>query len=316
MNFPLVSIIIDNYNYGRFLTEAIDSALNQTYSKIEIIVVDDGSTDNSQEIIKSYQDKIIPIFKQNGGQASAFNAGFAVSRGEIICFLDADDVFLPEKVEEIANIFSENENIGWCCHFLKFFGENIEKNYNNKNLEYSKSHFHSGIYDLRSTMKKGKLSGTIPPIDLSIPNICFRRSFLEKILPMPETMFLKTSDEYIKFTALGLSPGFIVLKELSLQRLHDNNIYTGKSDKNKQKLNAKINIFNAYWMRNNFPTIMSKFSNNIFAIGISLYWLNGGIEAECQEVVKKYFASLSLLDKCEIYARIYYTYVKLHYEKR
>jgi glycosyltransferase involved in cell wall biosynthesis len=68
---PLVSILINNYNYGRFLTEAIDSALNQTYSNIEVIVVDDGSTDNSQEIIKSYQDKIIPILKPNGGQASA-----------------------------------------------------------------------------------------------------------------------------------------------------------------------------------------------------------------------------------------------------
>ncbi|NEQ67311.1 MAG: glycosyltransferase, partial [Symploca sp. SIO2D2] len=63
-NNPLVSILINNYNYGRFLSEAIDSALKQSYSNIEVIVVDDGSTDNSQEIIKSYGEKIVPILKQ------------------------------------------------------------------------------------------------------------------------------------------------------------------------------------------------------------------------------------------------------------
>lgn len=310
---PLVSIIIDNYNYGRFLAEAINSAINQTYPNIEIIVVDDGSTDNSPDIIKSYQDQVIPILKSNGGQASAFNAGFAVSQGEIICFLDSDDIFFPEKVEKIVNIFMKHKEIGWCCHFLKFFGKDIEKNQPNKKLESSKLHFYSGIYDLRSTIKKGKFSGTIPPINLSIPNICFRRSLLKQILPMPETVSLKTSDEYIKFTALGLTPGFILLEELSLQRIHDNNAYTGKSDQNKQKLNAKINIFNAYWMKKNFPLIMSKFSNNIFAIGIGLYWFNGGVEPECQSIVNSYLESLNLLEKLEIYIRIFYNYIKLYY---
>lgn len=62
---PLVSIIINNYNYGRFLREAIDSALNQTYPHVEVIVVDDGSTDGSQEIITSYGDRVIPVLKEN-----------------------------------------------------------------------------------------------------------------------------------------------------------------------------------------------------------------------------------------------------------
>ena len=102
---PLVSVIINNYNYGHFLGEAIDSVLNQTYPNIEIVVVDDGSTDNSREIISSYQEKIISVLKENGGQASAFNAGFAASRGDIIFMLDSDDIFVPEKVAEVVNIF-------------------------------------------------------------------------------------------------------------------------------------------------------------------------------------------------------------------
>src|SRR5437879_4319345 len=95
----LASIIINNYNYARFLREAVESALNQTYQNTEVIVVDDGSTDSSREIISSYGDRIIPILKCNGGQNSALNAGFSVGRGNVILFLDSDDVLLPTAVE-------------------------------------------------------------------------------------------------------------------------------------------------------------------------------------------------------------------------
>lgn len=94
----LVSIIINNYNYSQFLGEAIDSALSQTYPNTEVIVVDDGSTDNSQHLIASYATQILPLLKNNGGQASALNAGFRISRGEIIIFLDADDYLFPYAV--------------------------------------------------------------------------------------------------------------------------------------------------------------------------------------------------------------------------
>ena len=110
---PLVSILINNYNYDQFLHDAISSALNQTYPNIEIVVVDDGSTDNSSEIIASYGDAIIPVLKANGGQASAFNAGFAASRGDIICFLDADDIFIPEKVDEVVLILKNYQESLW-----------------------------------------------------------------------------------------------------------------------------------------------------------------------------------------------------------
>ena len=81
---PLVSILVSNYNYGGFVAAAIESALAQTYTNCEIIVVDDGSTDSSREIINQFAGRIVPVFKSNGGQASAFNAGFARARGSII----------------------------------------------------------------------------------------------------------------------------------------------------------------------------------------------------------------------------------------
>src|SRR5271169_1272984 len=99
---PLVSIIISNYNYGRFLRDAIDSALGQTYQSTEVIVVDDGSTDNSRDIIGDYDERIIPILKENGGQSSALNEGFAASRGAIVIILDSDDMLLAGTVEQVV----------------------------------------------------------------------------------------------------------------------------------------------------------------------------------------------------------------------
>src|SRR2546427_10317688 len=104
---PLASIIVNNYNYGRFLREAVDSALNQTYRNTEVIVVDDGSTDGSPDIIAGYGDRIVPILKQNGGQNSALNAGFSLSRGDVILFLDSGEVGLPTAVEAALEAFAE-----------------------------------------------------------------------------------------------------------------------------------------------------------------------------------------------------------------
>ena len=106
---PLVSIIIDNYNYAAFLPQAIDSALAQTYAPVEIVVVDGGSTDQSRKIIAGYGSKIVPVMKDNGGQASAFNAGVAQTCGDIICFLDSDDYFAPDKVAQIVAAFAKQD---------------------------------------------------------------------------------------------------------------------------------------------------------------------------------------------------------------
>src|SRR5215813_5615142 len=95
------SVLINNYNYGRFLAECIESVLSQDFADWEIIVVDDGSTDESADVLAGYGDRIISIMKANGGQASCFNAGFAAASGDIIVLLDADDMFLPGKLSTI-----------------------------------------------------------------------------------------------------------------------------------------------------------------------------------------------------------------------
>jgi glycosyltransferase involved in cell wall biosynthesis len=112
MNKPLVSVIIPNYNYGYYLKETIDSVLNQTYKNIEIIVVDDGSKDNSREILESYGEKIKTIFQKNQGVSAARNNGAAMSGGEYIAFLDADDYWIADKIEKQITKILSNETIG------------------------------------------------------------------------------------------------------------------------------------------------------------------------------------------------------------
>ncbi|MEO0835337.1 MAG: glycosyltransferase [Cyanobacteria bacterium J06642_3] len=98
MNQPLVSVIIPCFNAEQFLSEAIESILAQTYPRIEIIVIDDGSTDGSLEIIKSYGDRLIWRTGANKGGNYARNLGFTLSQGDYIQYLDADDYLLPEKI--------------------------------------------------------------------------------------------------------------------------------------------------------------------------------------------------------------------------
>jgi glycosyltransferase involved in cell wall biosynthesis len=121
---PLVSVIIPNYNYSQYLAMAIESVLSQTYKKIEIIVVDDGSTDNSLEILSSYLSDITLVSQSNSGVSSARNAGLVKASGEYVCFLDSDDVWLPNKIEiQISHLF--NNPMACVYTGIQLFEDNI-----------------------------------------------------------------------------------------------------------------------------------------------------------------------------------------------
>jgi glycosyltransferase involved in cell wall biosynthesis len=116
---PRVSVLINNYNYAPFVSEAIDSALAQRGVAAEIIVVDDGSTDASRAVLSRYADRAHLVLKPNGGQASAMNAGVAASRGEFLCFLDADDWWREDKLAAVVAAFDADPRVGLVYHRLQ-----------------------------------------------------------------------------------------------------------------------------------------------------------------------------------------------------
>jgi Glycosyl transferase family 2 len=97
-----VDVVIDNFNYGRFLAAAIESALAQTHPATRVIAVDDGSSDDSRQVLRRYEDRVEVVLKENGGQASALNAGFERCSGDVVIFLDADDLLHPEAAARAA----------------------------------------------------------------------------------------------------------------------------------------------------------------------------------------------------------------------
>lgn len=128
---PLVSAIIPNYNYGRYLGEAVESVLAQTYPNVEVIVVDDGSTDDSLSVLQRFGDQITVISNKNSGVSTARNSGVAASSGKYVAFLDADDAWLPEKIEAQITKFDEDDQVGLvtcAMHYIRpdgtIFGRN------------------------------------------------------------------------------------------------------------------------------------------------------------------------------------------------
>lgn len=216
-NNPLVSIIINNYNYGGFLREAIDSALAQFYSNTEVIVVDDGSTDHSKMIIAQYGNKIIPVFKDNGGQASAFNDGFNISKGQIIIFLDSDDVLLPTTVEKSIRSFDDPKVVKVHWPLWK-----VDTNRKKTGKLLPDSVLIDG--DLKDELiKNGPTSCGGPPNSPPTTGNAWSRRYLREVFPMPEQPFRQTADYYL----MVLAPLYGTIRKLEeplgLYRVHGSN---------------------------------------------------------------------------------------------
>ncbi|MBX2811929.1 MAG: glycosyltransferase, partial [Myxococcales bacterium] len=169
---PRVSVVICNYNYGRFLNQAIKSVLEQDYPEIEVVVVDDGSTDNSRDIIDQWGSRIISCFKENGGQVSGYNTGFQRTTGDIIIFLDADDYLELGAISTIV------------CAFTP---ETVKVHYRMRMVDEN-SYALGPVFpkriatgDVSSLLRDGVLYASSPG-----SGNAYRRSSLCKLMPLPK----------------------------------------------------------------------------------------------------------------------------------
>ncbi len=219
---PLVSVLIGNYNYAQYINQTLESVLCQTYPHFEILVCDDGSTDRSCEVIETYVEKdsrVKLIRKENGGVATALNAAYQESKGEIICILDADDLWIDNKLQRVVEAFKSNPKCGFVIHNV------IEIDGNGSLLKPTPK-----LEDLASgwmaplALENGGHLENIPPASA----LTIRRKVANLIFPLNEAM-VRHTDSLICFLAPLITEIGAVPEVLSKFRLHGSNITSATS---------------------------------------------------------------------------------------
>lgn len=206
---PYFSVVIDNYNYGRYLAQAIDSVLVQDFParETEIIVVDDGSTDDSRQVLERYKGKVNVLLQENRGQAGAFASGFAALRGQVVCLLDSDDYWEPGKLSAVARKLEDRS-----ADIVQHYQRDVDAEGRPlKNIMC----VWPETYDL-----KDFIAGRIEHAATS--SLAFRRPLLEAVLPVPGDIFYMYDNYLID---CGLFHGNIanISKILGYHRIHGAN---------------------------------------------------------------------------------------------
>lgn len=268
--FPLVSIIIPNYNYEKLLGKAIESTLQQTYPRKEIIVVDDGSTDNSRQIIAGYGDKIKPVFQENKGRALAWNAGFFASEGEIIFFLDADDIFLPHKIEKMVNFFLQvlpYHSDVMIFHRLEIVTlDGVKLGLKPKRVRNLQGKEKKGQLEMISQPKEVyrylQKWGFLPLRAATTSGLGLTRSLADQFFPLPNVK--RIQDSFLVFGAMVL--GFVYGTPCVLGRyvFHGENITLTQITHLKDVIEVRDTFLNDLLQKNNKEPIVS-FFNSRFA---------------------------------------------------
>ncbi len=219
MKAPFFTVLIDTYNYGEFIEEAISSALAQDFpaSQREILVVDDGSTDDTRQRLLKYRGEILYLRKQNGGQASAVNYGFEHARGEVIALLDADDTWLPEKLGRVYEEYKRHPEVGMVYHRTHLWNGSEDISEDGYFIPVS-----GNVTESRRALLQYPMVGT--------SCLAFRREALQKLLPVPESLRFQ-ADAYLTALIIFVAPVAAVTEFLGKYRLHGANLFQTNGDR-------------------------------------------------------------------------------------
>lgn len=221
---PRVSIIIPTYNYGRFIEESLNSVFAQDYTDYEVIVVDDGSTDDTTRILKHYTDRIRYLRIDHAGVAAARNAGISISDGELIAFQDADDLWMPDSLRRRVDMLDDLPDIG-----MVFADVRVEKN--GEVLFPSFLAERKVLQRVDVTREKNDryvfrcsvFSDLLCERFITIPTLLIRRSSLEQVGPWnPDVEGVEDYEFYLR-AAKQLRSGYID-RVLAVCRIHGENV--------------------------------------------------------------------------------------------
>jgi hypothetical protein len=212
-----VDIVIDNYNYGRYLPDAIESACAQTHGKVTVTVVDDGSSDGSRALLDEYAERVTVVLKENGGQASALNAGAELCRGDVVIFLDADDTLHPDAAAEVAAAFAADPEVVK----VQFRTAVIDAEGRPTGAIKPAAHLPMPSGDLR----RAELDSPYDLVWMATSANAFRTSALRRILPIPESQFRTCADWYLVHLTALLGPVVSLDSVAGSYRMHGANNY-------------------------------------------------------------------------------------------
>ena len=240
MKAPLISVLIDTYNHERYIEQAIVSVFEQDFpsSELEILVVDDGSSDKTASIVQKFGPRVRHLRKENGGQASAFNAGIPQLRGGIVAFLDGDDWWAKRKLTAIAEAFDANPEIAAVGHG---FYEVCDSDPPREMIVPA----NSCRFDL-SSVDAARFAGRGLTL-LGTSRLSVRRKVLNRIGPIPRELVFCADTPILAF-ALGLGGAVILDQPLCYYRIHAGNLCApGTNDAAKIRRNIEISeIFLSY----------------------------------------------------------------------
>lgn len=278
-----ISVIITNYNYADYLGRAIESVLSQSVPADEIIVIDDGSTDHSHDVLARYEDRARIIYQDNSGQAAAMNAGFNASQGDILMLLDADDLFHSDKIKILKKSYQDYPEVSWIFHDLCVSKDvPVWSEYSDISMK---------MINEQTRMVQGTMGYDSP----ATSGLSFRKNFISHIFPLPVAGSIYISDHYIKFFCTAQAEGLHISNALGALMLHGNNLYTGGQRNKALATRGRIFINTAYYLRQKAPHIW-RFCNNIFIEGC-LCASKSGLKKEVSGVCNDYIKNMSLAEK-------------------
>ena len=230
---PAVTVLIDTYNHERFIEEAIVSVLEQDFpaAEVDVLVVDDGSTDGTPEIVRKFEPQVRLLRKVNGGQASAFNVGIPEARGEIVAFLDGDDWWAKEKLSVIMNYLAGRPHVGIVGHGIFEFDSDT-----GRTSATIPQHARELSFD---TVSNGKFFRQMMCF-FGTSRVTIRRNVLSHVLPVPESLVVE-ADEFMSIMSAAYSAAGLIQRPLTFYRLHSDNLFqVRKKDEVKQRRIQKV----------------------------------------------------------------------------